>query len=175
MSKFFAKASELSESESESSSEDERPVQQAKEAVKKPVAPVKKTYMRNFEDSEESEEEQRVVKTQKDKRLESMNAILKDLNNHIKINDFGALQTDFDKVTEEITRSSHMIFEGQKDEILPTYLVRTFAKIEDAINEVTNEQKKKFNKTNSMSYNKLKQKLKKYLQGTGPTGNTYED
>mmetsp|Transcript_25520 Transcript_25520/g.19287 ORF Transcript_25520/g.19287 Transcript_25520/m.19287 type:complete len:81 (+) Transcript_25520:435-677(+) len=29
-------------------------------------------------------------------------------------------------------------------------------------------------KNNSQSFNKLKQKLKKYLQGTGPSGNTYE-
>ena len=39
---------------------------------------------------------------------------------------------------------------------------------------MTNEQKKKFNKTNSVSYNKLKQKMKKYLQTTGPADNNYE-
>jgi hypothetical protein len=30
------------------------------------------------------------------------------------------------------------------------------------------------NKQSAMSYNKLKQKLKKYLSSTGPTDNNYE-
>jgi len=60
--------------------------------------------MKGFEESSESEDEQRVVKTQKDKKLETINAIIKDINNHIKINDFSSLMTDFEKFTEEIHR-----------------------------------------------------------------------
>lgn len=60
--------------------------------------------MKGFDESSESEEEQRVVKTQKDKKLESINAVIKDVNNHIKINDFSSLMGDFEKFCEEIER-----------------------------------------------------------------------
>jgi len=35
--------------------------------------------------------------------------------------------------------------------------------LENTINDVTAEKKKKMSKANSMSYNKIKQKFKKYL------------
>lgn len=139
MSKFFAKASEMSESESSSGSEDEVSTQPQKEVVKKTVAAPKKSYYKGYEESSESEEENRVVKSQKDKRLEQVDNIIKDTKNHVKINDFSSLQTDFDKLTEEIVRSAHLVFEEGKDGILPTYIVRTLVHIEDAINNVTSE------------------------------------
>lgn len=131
--------------------------------------------MKGIDESSESEDEQRVVKTTKDKRLDTMNNIIKDIKNHLKINDFGAIMEDFDKMTDEIKRSGDMIFEGGNEDILPVWMLRTFAHIENAINNLTAEQKKKLNKTNLQAYNKLKQKFKKYLQGAGRAGNTYED
>ena len=49
-----------------------------------------------------------------------------------------------------------------------------FALIEDSINEVTTEQKKKMSKINSVSFNKIKQRLKKYLSAEGEDEMTYE-
>ena len=89
------------------------------------------------------------MKTTKDKKLDAMKAIIKDLKNHIKINDFGSIMEDFDKFTEEIHRSGNMIFEGGNEDILPLYITRTFAHIENSINNLTSEQKKKLNKTNA--------------------------
>ena len=60
--------------------------------------------MRNLDGSSDSEEEQRVVKTDKDKKLDIFNDIKKDINNHIKINDFSSLMVDFEKFIEEIER-----------------------------------------------------------------------
>lgn len=68
--------------------------------------------MKDFDDSSESEEENRVVKTGKDKRAETMNNIIKDLKNHLKINDFSMLMDDFDKLTDEIAKSGSIIFES---------------------------------------------------------------
>ena len=131
--------------------------------------------MKGFDDSDESEDDVRVMKTTKDKRLESLHEVIKDLTNHVKINDFSSLQTDFDKFSSEIEKSSNMLYEESgKDGLLPNYILRTFLKLDDAINEVTNEQKKKFSKTNSMAYNKLKQKLKKYFPTAGPSDNNFE-
>lgn len=79
------------------------------------------------------------MKSQKTKQLEALSNIQKDLKNHLKINDFSSLLTDFDNLTEEIVRSSNMIFEDKKDDILPHYILKNFMEIEDAINEITPE------------------------------------
>lgn len=138
--------------------------------------------MKGFDDSSESEEEQRVVKTQKDKKLESLNAVIKDVNNHIKINDFSSLVTDFERFCEEIERDQAtgqgIIYELGKDGILPIQYLRVLVKIEDAINDTQTAAKDKkvsLNKTNSVSLNKLKQKMKKYLSTEGPKDNTLEN
>lgn len=105
MNKWFASARDLSDSESSSSSDDEKKPTQTQHIAavgsKKPIATAAKkaNYMRNFEDSEESEEEQRTVVSKTDKQLESVNAVIKDINNHLKISDFSALMQDFEKFT----------------------------------------------------------------------------
>ena len=73
--------------------------------------------MKGFEDSEESEEEQRVVRTTKDKRLETLNNLLGELKNHLKIKDFGNIMVNFEKLTEEIekNKNSGIIFIEGKD------------------------------------------------------------
>jgi translation initiation factor 3 subunit C len=107
MNKWFASARDLSDSESsESSDEDTKKTvtQQQPTAAAGKKAPAKRNYMKGFEDSEESEDEQRVVKTGRDKKLDHLNGMIKDINNHLKINDFSSLMNDFEKFTEEIER-----------------------------------------------------------------------
>lgn len=138
--------------------------------------------MKGFDESSESEEDIRTIKTQKDKKLETINAIIKDINNHIKINDFSSLMTDFEKYTEELQRdfdnNAGIIYnKNDKEGVLPIQYLRILVKIEDAMNDVTQATKDKkvtLNKTNSVSLNKLKQKMKKYLPITGPTDNNLE-
>ena len=126
-------------------------------------------------DSSSEEEDDRVVKSGKDKRWEVLNGILKDLKNHIKINDFSQIMGDFDRLTDEIKRSAGVIFEDKKDSSLPSFLVRALFSIEECFNEVTAEKKKAFKKANSQAHNKLKQKFKKYTSTNGDDENTYED
>jgi len=45
---------------------------------------------------------------------------------------------------------------------------------EDCINEVTNEEKKKMNKTNAQAFNKVRQKFRKFLAEDGDDENTYD-
>jgi hypothetical protein len=80
MSKWFASAQEISESESEDSSDEEKKTS-AQQASK--AAPVKPTggaasqarnkFIQKFGDSSESEEETRVVKTGQHKKREHLN------------------------------------------------------------------------------------------------------
>lgn len=46
--------------------------------------------------------------------------------------------------------------------------------VEDAINNVTNVDKKTMKKPNLLSYNKLKQKYKKYLESEGESDNNFQ-
>jgi hypothetical protein len=136
--------------------------------------------MKNFGDSSESEEEVRVVKTGQDKKREALNQLLSDLKNHLKINDFGSIMTDFEKLTDEIEKSSSGVggaVEFEAGDKLPNSVIRAFVKIEDCIietAEATKSKKSTLSKQSSVSFNKLKQKIKKYLSSTGPADNNYE-
>ena len=61
-----------------------------------------------------------------------------------------------------------------KLQTLPAFVLKNIALLEDCVLEVTNEEKKKMNKTNAQAFTKLKQKLKKYLAETGDNENYYE-
>jgi hypothetical protein len=106
--------------------------------------------------------------------------MLADLKNHLKINDFGSLLTDFEKLSEEVDKSlagNVALIDIEKGDILPNVVIRAFVKIEDAINETqqaTKDKKMTLSKQSSMSLTKLKQKLKKYLSSTGPADNNFE-
>ncbi len=136
--------------------------------------------MKNFNDSSESEEEERVVKSGQDKKREALNQIFSDIKNHIKINDFGSLLTDFERLSDEIDKSlqgAGGIVEIEAGDVLPVSVVRALVKIEDCINEgvqASKDKKSSLSKLSSVSLNKLKQKLKKYVSSTGPADNLFE-
>ena len=50
---------------------------------------------------------------------------------------------------------------------MPNRVLKVLLQFEDTIGEVTNAMKKKMNKTNASAFNKIKQKFKKYIEGTG--------
>lgn len=56
---------------------------------------------------------------------------------------------------------------------LPIRVLKLFLEMEDTINGVTAEQKKKMPKANSVSYNRIKQKFRKFLQETGDDQMSY--
>ena len=96
------------------------------------------------------------MKSGEDKRMELINGILKDLKNHTNINDFSSIQVDFDKLTSEIGKESSAIFKTSNKDILPNFILRALISIEDSIVDLTADQKKKLNKINLQSFNKLK-------------------
>jgi len=77
------------------------------------------------------------------------------MRKHANISDFNALETDFDKLTVEIKKVADEMFD-EKGTQIPVKILKVLLLVEDTINEVTAEQKKKMSKTNSVSYNKLK-------------------
>lgn len=152
----------------------------APSGVTQTTSQARSKFMKNFDDDSDSAEEDRVVVSGQDKKKEALNQLFADLKNHLKINDFGAIMSDFERLSEEVQKSVDGIstaVELLPGDVLPNIIIRAFVKIEDAINETaqqTKEKKLTLSKQNSVSFNKLKQKLKKYLQSTGPADNNYE-
>lgn len=75
-------------------------------AKKGPTGAGKKTFMKGFEESSESEEENRVVESAADKKTKAINTLMADLKNHLKINDFGQIMLDFERLSEEVDRQN---------------------------------------------------------------------
>lgn len=94
MSKFFGKKGDTSSSSSESDSEEE---------TKKPqqISKAKKFY----DSDDEGEAEQRTIVKKTDKLTAVLHGVFDKMKNHIKINDFTALQNDFEEVQSEIKKS----------------------------------------------------------------------
>jgi hypothetical protein len=164
-SKFFGGGDDTESSESNSDQEEE-----VKEVQKQQLV-TKSKYMMG---SDDEEEEERTIKSGNTKRAEALDKVLEDNRKHANIADFNSLDNDFTKLEAEIRKSGDVLFE-EKGCKLPAKVLKIFALVEDTINNVTNEQKKKMSKINSVSFNKMKQKFKKYLQAEGEDEMTYEN
>ncbi|KAL1923372.1 uncharacterized protein VTP21DRAFT_8352 [Calcarisporiella thermophila] len=115
-------------------------------------------FLRGGDDEdEESEEEEgrRVVKSAKDKRFEEIDASIKVIENAQKINDWVAIQNEFEKLNKTIQKASG-VFGGKP----PRTYIKALADLEDYMQEVQ-QKKPKMNAVNSRAMNVMKQKLKK--------------
>ncbi|KAE9331431.1 Eukaryotic translation initiation factor 3 subunit C [Phytophthora rubi] len=108
----------------------------------------------------DSDEEVRVVKSAKDKALENMERNCVALKNHMKINDWTQIQTEFDELVKQLERAKKTL-SG-----LPTFYVRTMVALEDFLLEkVKNKaEQKKMSKENSKALIRMKGKIKKQLE-----------
>ncbi|KAK8090325.1 eukaryotic translation initiation factor 3 subunit 8 protein [Apiospora hydei] len=109
-------------------------------------------------DSEDSDEERvKTVKSAKDKRFGELEAIIKAIDNGRKINDWGSISSEFDK----LNRQAPKIGEGKQ---IPKVYIKALVELEDFMNETIAKQKvtpKKMNATNARGLNAVKQKVKK--------------
>uniref|UniRef100_A0A0B7BD44 Eukaryotic translation initiation factor 3 subunit C n=1 Tax=Arion vulgaris TaxID=1028688 RepID=A0A0B7BD44_9EUPU len=147
MSRFFGAGSD-SESESESSDDgvqDSRPT-------------MAQTRAMQFSDDEE--ETKRVVRSEKDKRYEEINGIIKQLKNHKKIKDMANVLTDFESLIKAFEKARKVI----DKEGVPRFYIRTLAELEDFINECWEDKdwRKTISKNNSKGLSTVRQKIKKY-------------
>jgi len=105
--------------------------------------------------SDDEEEEERTIKSGATKRAEALEKVLEEMRKHANIADFNSLDNDFTKFESEVKKVADEMFE-EKGTKVPVKILKVLLLVEDAINEVTPEQKKKMSKINSVSYNKLK-------------------
>ncbi|KAL3671616.1 hypothetical protein V7S43_003529 [Phytophthora oleae] len=108
----------------------------------------------------DSDEEVRVVKSAKDKALENMERNCVTIKNHMKINDWTQIQTEFDELAKQLDRAKKTIT------ALPVFYLRTMVALEDFLAEkVKNKaEQKKMSKENSKALIRMKGKLKKQLE-----------
>jgi translation initiation factor 3 subunit C len=108
----------------------------------------------------DSEEEVRVVKSAKDKALENMENKCSGIKNHMKINDWTQIQTEFDDLVKLLERAKKSL------NALPTFYLRTMVALEDFLGEkVKNKaEQKKMSKENSKALIRMKGKIKKQLE-----------
>jgi hypothetical protein len=109
------------------------------------------------------DEEERKVRTMKEKRTEVLDNIRKKCEVGSNNGDFDKLETDFNTLCTEIEKSREVIYIG-KGELLPKNIIKTLIIMQDAIEAVSNAEKKKFSKTKAASFTKIKNNFKKWLQ-----------
>ncbi|ESZ99347.1 eukaryotic translation initiation factor 3 subunit 8 [Sclerotinia borealis F-4128] len=117
-------------------------------------------FLKDDSDSESEssgDEGIKVVKSAKNKRFEELEATAKAIENGEKINDWGSISAEFDKLNRQVVK---LVQSGTT----PKVYIRAIAELEDFMNETLAKQKvslKKMNATNSRGLNAVKQKVKK--------------
>ncbi|TPX54006.1 hypothetical protein PhCBS80983_g06080 [Powellomyces hirtus] len=145
-----------SESGSDSGSESD-------EGGKKAVSGATK-FMRGFagsdSDEESDEDAKRVVKSARDKRFDEMRTCVKGLKNAQKINDWVAIQNEFEKLNKAYSKAGTII----QREGIPRFYIRTIIQLEDFMKESLSNKDaiKKMNASSSRALNAMKQKLRKH-------------
>lgn len=151
MSRFFATGSD---SESQSSESDE-------DVQLKPV-PTTKT----FQLSDDEEETKRVVRSNKDKRFEELQSVIKTLRNHKKIKDMSSMCDDFEVLQRAFDKANKLADKGDPKDWPPQFFIRCLVEIDDFVNECWADQegRKALSKNNAKGLTTLKQKCKKYVR-----------
>ncbi|KAI0128680.1 eukaryotic translation initiation factor 3 subunit 8 N-terminus-domain-containing protein [Xylariales sp. AK1849] len=109
-------------------------------------------------ESEDSGDERiKTLKSAKDKRFQELEAIIKSIENGQKINDWGSISNEFDK----LNRQAPKIGDTGKP---PKIYIKALVELEEFMNETISKQKvtpKKMNATNARGLNAVKQKVRK--------------
>jgi translation initiation factor 3 subunit C len=111
-----------------------------------------------FVDSDDDEDEKRVVKSAQDKRTDELQKVVKDVRNHKKINDWVSLQSDFDSLQRVLAKA--------RMAALPAFVTACLVEL-DAFIKASADNKdmvKKMSKVNAKALVAMKQKFKKFIK-----------
>ncbi|KAF8993726.1 eukaryotic translation initiation factor 3 domain-containing protein [Cyathus striatus] len=147
---------------SSSESSDEEESDSDSDVPKRPSKPT--LPLAGESDDEESDQDEkpgvRILSAQ-EKRLMEMEATGKTMENALKINDWVAISTEFDKLARMIQRQHNVA------EPIPPFYIKTLVNLETSINNALvkeKETKKKMNATNAKALTAMKQKVKKAVK-----------
>ncbi|KAL5532888.1 NIP1 [Sanghuangporus sanghuang] len=152
MARFLKGAASSSSSESESEEESDEDEDEKEHPQKK------NRFLVGGDSDESDEDEKRVVKSAIEKRLEEMEAVMKNIDNATKINDWVAISNEFDKLTRLVERRTNLA-----EKVPPSY-IHTLVSLDQTLNLALakeKEAKKKMNAANARALNTMKQKIRK--------------
>ncbi|KAK3906508.1 eukaryotic translation initiation factor 3 subunit 8 N-terminus-domain-containing protein [Staphylotrichum tortipilum] len=158
---YTSEEEEEEEQEQEESSEEED--EEEEESSDDEAGPEKKGLSRFLVDQASSESEESdvegatKVKSAKDKRFDELEATITTIQNGQKINDWGSISNEFDKLNRQVVK----LQDGGK---APKSYIKCIAELEDFMNETQAKQKvtpKKMNATMARGFNAVKQRIKK--------------
>lgn len=111
-------------------------------------------------DDSSDDDRAKIVKSAKDKRQEELEITIRAIENGEKINDWGAISTEFDKLNRQVAK---LVQTGNT----PKLYIKALSELEDFMNETIAKQKvstRKMNATNARGLNAVKQRLKKNIK-----------
>eukprot|EP00808_Paulinella_micropora_P007239 g10465.t1 len=155
MSRFFARGDTDSE---ESEDSDEKEVQQSTtqrgQSAKAPTS-----FMM---DSSDEEEEKRTIRSEKDRRFDEMRKEVANISNSLKINDWVKVSETFDNMDKLLRKATNVI----RNAGVPNFFMKTMLSLDETIQETYKNKAvvKKMNKPNAQAFNKMRQKIAKFLK-----------
>jgi len=149
-SKFFA-TGDSSESEDEA---------QEKETQKTPSEATPAPSRSAMEDSDDDDDQQRVVRSEKDKRFDQLKAIIKAVQNAMKISDWVSILNQFEKLNVELGKANKVV----RKEGIPKFYLKCVVDLDNLFKETTKNKEvlKKLNRANQKAFQTMKQKLLKH-------------
>lgn len=155
-SRFWAAGGSSSEEESDASEASDVEISQQQQA--------RAASRWAVESDSDSDDDTRVVKSAKDKALDGVDRACTQLKNHMKINDWAQIQTEFDALFKLVDKAKGSIKTSAGHH--PKVFVRTMAALEDLMAEKLKNkaEQKKMSKENSKAMIRMKGKLKKQLE-----------
>ncbi|CEL62085.1 Eukaryotic translation initiation factor 3 subunit C OS=Ustilago maydis (strain 521 / FGSC 9021) GN=NIP1 PE=3 SV=1 [Rhizoctonia solani AG-1 IB] len=155
MSRFLKTGSGSSSSDSSDDSDDNDDSDDSEKAKKKGPS---RFITGGASDSDTDDDAPRIVKSAKDRRLEEMQTTGNSIDNALKINDWNAINNEFDKLLRLVQRQTNL------SDPVPSFFIELLKSLEKDVTEAQNREKsatKKMNATNARALNGMKQKVRK--------------
>ena len=116
--------------------------------------------MRAGSSDDSDSDEERVVRSAKDKRFIELRQTVAEVDNKSKISDWLTITTLFDKLNKQLDKTLRT---AQTSEV-PKFYFRCLARLDDVIERVFADKPtvKKFSSTNSKAFNSIRQRLRKH-------------
>ena len=151
MSKFWGADESESESSSSSSESEQEAVQHRPRVMQR---------WAEASSSEDEDTQKRVVRSQKDKRFDELRNAVKQLRNHMKVNDFQNVSTDYEALLKGL-RKAQASKGVSDDDGTPRIFIRAITELEKYIETVFAEGTKKLKENKAKAFNTLRSKVRK--------------